>query len=179
MFILGCSIATYAQVIQLEETELTFQPTTEVLFEDYSKGVLKVRETYAQQFQSNAIKFLVDNFDIHKFLRENEEEADEFLVSVKSSKGYLHATYNKDGKLLKTSQVFKNIPLSVDIRNQVYGQYKGWTILKNKYVASGRLQNIDSEKYIIHLENGKQKERIKVTPLQNRATGVAYMIERD
>ena len=165
---------SYSQeVIQLEETELTFEPTGQVVFEDYSDGIVRIKENYAKQFQSNAIRFLVENFDINRFMRESGEGNDEFRVTVKSNNGILLASYDKEGKLEKTYQKFKDVPLPAAIRNQVFAQYEGWTMTNNKYIASGMKDKIDQEKYLVHLERGKDREKLKITPASASGLSVA------
>lgn len=173
LLVAGWVLVSYSQeVIQLEETELTFTPTAEVVFEDYSNGIIKVKENFAKQFQDNAIKFLVDNFDIHRFIRESDEEFNEIKVTVKSSNGTLYATYDKNGELVNTFQKFKDVPLPSDIRNQLFASHgMGWEMLKNRYIASGKEDNIDNESYVVYMKNGNKKDKLKITP--NRATGVA------
>ncbi|MDX1543741.1 MAG: hypothetical protein R3214_07335 [Christiangramia sp.] len=175
----GCIFASNAQVIQLEKVELSdFKPTAQIVFEDYANGVIKVKENHAKQFQSNAIKFLVENFDINRFMREAGEDTDQVNITVKSSNGLLLASYDKNGELVKTYQKFKDIPLPPAIRNQVYAQYEGWTMTKNKYVASGMEDKIDKEKYLVQLERGKDKENLKITPTSAAGTGIAAIIEK-
>lgn len=173
MLVAGWVLVSYSQeVIQLEETELNFKPTAEVVFEDYSNGIIRVKENFARQFQDNAIKFLEENFDIHQFLRESEEEYDQIEVTVKSSNGLLLATYDENGDLVKTYQKFKDVPLPSDIRNQLFASHgMGWAILKNNYVASGMENKINKETYVVHIKNGNSKDKLKITP--NRVTGVA------
>ncbi|MCM8570173.1 hypothetical protein NE848_12340 [Gramella jeungdoensis] len=175
----GCIFASNAQVIQLEKVELSdFEPTAQIVFEDYANGIIKVKENHAKQFQDNAINFLVENFDIYRFMREAGDDTDEVRVTLKSSNGMLLASYNKDGQLVKTYQKFKDVPLPPAIRNQVYAEYEGWTMTKNKYVASGLEDNIDKERYLVHLERGNDKEKIKITPKSTAGTGVAVVIEK-
>lgn len=169
----GCVLTSNAQVIQLEEAELTFEPSAQIVFEDYDNGIVKVKENYAKQFQSNAIQFLEDNFDIHRFMRTAGEENNQFSVTVKSSNGILLASYDKNGSLVKTYQKFKDIPLPPAIRNQVYAQYQGWTMTANKYIAFGMENNLDKEKYLVNLQRGKDKERLKITPASASGIGVA------
>lgn len=173
MLVAGWVLASYSQkVIQLEETELIFEPTAQVVFEDYSNGIIRVKENYAKEFQEDAIKFLVENFNIHQFMRESQEKYDEIKVTVKSSNGILMANYDKNGNLVDTYQKFRDVPLPSDIRNQVFGTHgSGWTMLKNNYVATGLNKSIDEETYIVHMKNGNKKDKLKITP--NRVTGVA------
>ncbi|MDX1702359.1 MAG: hypothetical protein R3250_17155 [Melioribacteraceae bacterium] len=174
----GWVLTSYSQeVIELEETTLTFEPTAEVVFEDYANGIVKVRENYAAQFQSNAIAFIQENFDINKFRRESGNEDGEIYVTVTSSNGRLDATYNSDNELVRTYQKFENVPLPYEVRNEVYASYMGWTLTKDKYIASGIESNIDKEKYIVYLEKDNKREKLKITPARNSATGVA-MVEK-
>ena len=172
----GWVLNSYAQeVIQLEETTLTFEPTGEIVFEDYENGIVKVKEKYQAQFQSDAIAFLNENFDIKRFREESGNPRGDVYVTVMSSNGKLNAIFNDRDELERTSQVFKDIALPYDVRNQVYANYEGWTLKKDKYIASGMESNIDKEKYIVYLERGKQKEKLKITPARSSVNGVALV----
>lgn len=167
-------LTSYSQeIIQLEETTLNFNPTGEIVFEDYQNGVVKVKETYQRQFQSNAIAFINENFDIARFRTESGNLDGDIYVTVTGSRGQLTALFDQDDQLVNTIQKFKDVPLPFDVRNEVYAQFKGWTISKNKYVAYGKQANIDNEKYIVYLEKDKARERIKITPSRSSITGVA------
>lgn len=177
MVFAGFILTSNAQeVIQLEETELTFTPSAVILEEDYQNGVIRIQEKYATQFQADAIRFLKENFDVHRFLKEAGEDTDQVTVTLKSNSGLLVANYDKNGELIKTFQKFKDVPLPYDIRNQVYASYKGWNMTKNKYIAYGRMDQIENEKYLVHMENGKDREKFKITP--SRVSGVAAVIEK-
>lgn len=172
LWVLGCVAVSHAQkIIQLEEAKVNFSPTANVIFEDYENGLFVVRENYANQFEENAIKFLQDNFDINGFIRENKENNfDEYLVTVKSSKGYLKATYDRNGGLVKTSQKFKNILLPHEIRQQVFASSKGGTMTKNEYIAKGKANFIDKEVYLVTIKNGKKKDKLKLYPTKMRVS---------
>ena len=170
----GWFISSYSQeIIQLEETELTFEPTAKVVFEDYRNGIIRVKENYATQFQSDAVRFLKENFDIHRFIEESGEDNVQITVTMRSKKGLLMASYDGDGNLLKTFQKFKNVPIPAEVRNQVYAQYKNWELTKSKYIASGMEDKLDKEKYLLHLRNGKDREKLKITPASASGMGVA------
>ncbi|MCP9200366.1 hypothetical protein MKO06_10625 [Gramella sp. GC03-9] len=176
LIVAGWVFTSYSQeVIQLEETSLTFEPTAQVVFEDYTKGVIRVKESYAKQFEKDAVKFLKENFNINEFLKIHEpDKNEEISVRVQSPKGLLMATYDSDGSLKNTYQKFNDIALPSEIRNQLYKAYgNGWVMTENKYVASGREDEIDKETYTIKMKNGSSKEKLKITP--NRVTGVAVI----
>lgn len=178
IFLMGWVLTTYSQkVIQLEETKLNFTPTANIIFEDYANGIVKVRENYATQFHLNAIDFMIENFDIQRYIAETGNDPRDIIITATSSKGFLRAIYDDKGNLLNTFQKFVDIPLPYAVRNEVYAQYKGWTITRDKYIASGRESNIDTEKYIVYLEKGKDRAKLKITPASLTNTGVA-MIEK-
>jgi hypothetical protein len=172
-FVLAWVLTSYSQkVIELEETTLHFEPTANIILADYAKGIVKVRENNAAQFQSNAVKFLIENFDLNEYREASGNTDGMLIVEVASSNGRLYATFDEKDELVKTYQKFKDIILPSEIRNQVYANYMGWTITKDRYIAYGKGHNIDTEKYIVFLKKGKDKERIKITP-SAIPTGVA------
>ena len=165
IFVAGWVLTSYSQeIIQLEETRVNFDPTAEIVFEDYRNGIVKVKEKYESQFQSDAIAFIKENFDINKFLEAQDGLTGDIEITARSKKGYLIATFNEDGELIKNYQKFKDIALPYDIRNQVYSQNKGWTMVSNKYVASGEGDQLDQQKYLVKLQRGKEKTKMKIAP---------------
>jgi hypothetical protein len=44
---------------------------------------------------------------------------------------------------------------------------------KNKYLASGKMDQIDNQKYLVYLERGKEHKKLKITPPSISNTGVA------
>ena len=165
IFVFILSIGAQAQdVIQLDETRINFSPTANLVFEDYPNGLVKVREKFAAQFQSDAIGFTKANFDIHRFLDEADIKSGDVIVTLRSKKGYLEATYDEKGNLLKTSQMFKDIALPALVRNEVFGKYMGWTMTRNKYQARGISDQLDNEQYIVVLRKGNDRQRLKITP---------------
>lgn len=178
ILLFGWVLSSYSQkVIQLEETKLNFEPTAKILFEDYANGIVKVRENYAVQFQSDAIKFMKENFDVLRYIEESGINSGDIIVTAKSSKGYLRAVYNDDGNLVQTFQKFKDIALPPDVRNEVYNNYKGWTMSSNKFIASGRGEKLENQKYVVTMQKGKQKDKFKVIPTSMRNTGVASIVK--
>lgn len=175
LFVMGCIAMSYSQkVIQLEEAEISYNPTAKILFQDYANGIFIVQERYAKQFQANAVKFLVDNFDIYGFMRANEDQNfDDVYVTLKSDSGFLKATYDKNGEIVKTFQKFKDIALPPEIREMVYSAHKDWTMTANTYTAKGKSTSLDKELYTVTVENGKNKEKLRLYPNKSGVSSVA------
>ncbi len=156
---------TEAQVVtQLEEARVTYSPEVSIVT-NLDNVEFKLKESYAGHFTENPIRFMQENFDIDEFLNAiDTEDFDEIQVSFINRKGYLRATFDKNGNLVNTFQHFKNIALPRNIQEQLYNENRGWSMTKNKYVASGKSDMIQKEKYRIGLSNGKQKKNITIIP---------------
>lgn len=166
LLLIVCGTTTgQAQVTQLEETKVEFTPYSITPTSDLDSYEVVVKESYVGQFSKNALKFIKENFDANQLIQAIYVPGhDSYLISFRSRKGYLDATYSKDGKLEKTYQKFQDIALPYDIRNQIYISHKGWTMTKNTYVASGKMEKINKEFYRIKLENGNKSQNIKIYP---------------
>lgn len=154
-----------AQVVtQLEEARVTFSPEVRIVT-DLEDVEFKVKENYPNHFAENPIRFMQENFDINELLDViDTEDFDKIQVSFINRKGYLQATFDKDGDLLNTYQQFKDIALTRDVREQLYNENKGWSMVSNKYVAKGKGNMIEKEKYRIRLKNDGQKKTITIIP---------------
>jgi hypothetical protein len=173
--LLFCVVSVKAQEItQLEETNVTFQPyvTNVDSYIDNSFSVM-VDENYAGEFSKNPIEFMKENFDIHSFISFLDQhksnglqktDYEYYQVTFSTNKGDLVAKFSTDGELEETSQNFKNILVPSDIRRELYRSYKGWKMVKNTYIASGKSDQIDKELYRIKLKNGNKSQIVKIVP---------------
>ncbi|MFO7720609.1 MAG: hypothetical protein R6W85_09250 [Gillisia sp.] len=152
------------EVTQLEEARVTYSPEVRIVT-DLNNIEFKVKESYAGHFSENPIRFMQENFDIDELLATiDTKDFDEIQVIFNNSKGHLTATFDNDGYLLNTFQQFKDIALPRDLSLKLYNENKGWTMVKNKYVASGKGYKIEKEKYRIRLNNGNQNKNITIIP---------------
>lgn len=157
-----------AQAIQLEEAKVGFTPLDSKITRNGDEFSYKVDEAYTGEFSKDAIAFMNANFNIRNFIEEvSAENYDAYRVTFTSGKGYLSANFDKEGNLLKTYQKFRDMPLPLDIRREVYMANVGWTMTENKYVASGRGDLIEKEIYKIKLEKGNQKRAMKIDPVKS------------
>lgn len=161
MFLLAGIVTGHAQVIQLDEARVT-NATKIVADGELSYIVL---EDYSGQFMKNPIKFMKENFDIHEFIGQSlDEPYDLYRVEFRNRKGFLIANFDDKGKLLSTSQRFKDIALPYSISKELVADYKGWKMTRNLYLASGKEDALDKEVYRITMQNGKSKKNVKIIP---------------
>ncbi len=167
LFVL-CGIATMKaqEVIQLDEARINITLEEISIDSDLNSVKFIVNEAYTGEFHKNPIRFASEKFDFKAFLDAvtNKDEFDEYQVTFNTKKGFLEAIYTNEGEMASTYQKFQDIPLPSAVRNQVYLENKGWTMISNKYVASGRSDRIDREVYKIRLENGNKRKTVKIVP---------------
>jgi len=165
LIVCGVFIGQAQVVTQLKETKVEFAPYIIMPTSDLDTYKVVVNEDYIGQFSSNAFKFVKENFDVNKLIKAiNNPDFDSYLISFRSSKGFLDANYSKDGKLGASHQMFKDVLLPLEIRRELYTNYKGWTMVKNKYVASGNGEKLNKEIYRINLKKDNKTQNIKIIP---------------
>lgn len=162
LFLLVGMTTGQAQIIQLEEARVN---ATNVMVKADGEFKFMVVESYTNEFIKNPIAFMKKNFDIHLVIKEMENQNfDSYVVEFKNRKGHLIANFDKEGKLLSTSQEFKNIALPLAVCRNLVTNHKGWSMTKNQYLASGAGDVLDKELYKITMKNGNQTRRVKIVP---------------
>ncbi len=167
VFLLFTIGAMQAQtVIQLGEARISYNPDAIVVNSDVSTFGFTIRENYIGEFSKNPIQFMKQNFDIDGLLTsiDNKDAFNGFLVTFRSAKGFLEANYTIEGELKDTKQMFVDKALPAILSKKLYSENIGWTMVSNKYLASGKGDRIDKEVYKIKLENGNKSRRVKIVP---------------
>jgi len=163
-----------AQEIELDEAEVRLETNKSKFVKSGDGFTYAVTEKHSGEFEKDPIAFMRSNLDITAMLDElAEENFVTYQVTFRSSKGYLAAEFDKNGQLQRTSQKFKNIALPSALRSELYSSNKGWTMVSNKYVASGKGEFLDKEIYKIRLENANQKRTVKLDPTTISRVSVA------
>lgn len=160
------------EIIELDPANVNYSQTTFVKT-GLNEYQFKIDKEHAGKFTKNPIEYVKNNFNINKFIAEIEnQDYDSYKVNFRSSKGFLNANYDRDGNLVSTFQQFKNVYMPKEIRDALYNNYTGWSVLKNKYVASGKLDQIDRAEYKIRLERGNKKQNVKLSPNNAKISGI-------
>lgn len=88
------------------------------------------------------------------------EDYDTFQITLKSNKGELTATYDREGNLLNTSEYLKNALLPRSVRNAVAKAYPGWEFVNDSYSMMGYKGGKERQRFRIVLENHGKKLRV-------------------
>lgn len=152
-----------AQIIELEEAKVDYFP-------DLKRGASNtfsyaVKEIRPGEFAADALGFMKKHFDINAFMDEiGDNDFETFEITFVNGHGFLKAEFDDRGNLKETRQEFKDVLVPANVRTELYKNYKGWTMVKNKYTAKGRGDLVENEIYKIRLENGDKSQTIKIDP---------------
>jgi hypothetical protein len=147
--ILGFTIQTFGQIV-LPEVKIIAVNYKYLNAVDRSDMPLPVR-----QLEQAAASFDVKNSDYYL------DEYDNYSISFYIPEGSMLASYDKDGKLLRTAEKYKNIRLPQAVSKSVYIKYPDWRIAKDYYLVNYYDGSDATKRYKLILEKGGKKMRIK------------------
>lgn len=82
--------------------------------------------------------------------------------TVSSKDSRIIATYDSNGKIIKSFERFNDVALPPSVRNAVSLKYPGWTILSDTYLVS-YYKNRDIKKvYKLKITNKNEKKTLKI-----------------
>ncbi|MBZ9730574.1 hypothetical protein LB467_12840 [Salegentibacter sp. JZCK2] len=177
LILMGLSISSQAQgITELEETKIGFSPIILTETDNPDEYRYEVNDGFAKDFTKNPMGFIESYFDITSFIEQvKDKDYDTYLVRFSSDKGFLEANYSKDGELNRTRQLFNDFLLPLAVRNELWRQTEGWSMVKNTYKAKGKRDLLEKELYRIKVvKNGKSKI-IKIDPKKIGEERVAGM----
>lgn len=170
---IGTNFVKAQEVTQLDEAKVTLKNAVQETVTPNS-FIVEVKEAKSGEFMANPMEFVKRNFEINDLISEvDDRKYDSYQVTFTNRKGALEANYSNDGELLSTSLNFKDVIIPVELREKIYVDYSGWSMVKNKYIASGKSGKLDKEVYHIKLKKGNKTQKIKLQPTQSGAVAMA------
>ncbi len=150
---------------------LVFGLTTQSMFSqeiELSEVHLDVNYKYLDAISSEVVpipvKMLEEEVAFYN-VKESEvynDEIDTYEVSFVIPKGKIVAEYDKDGKIIKTFEIFKNIELPRSVIEAVAEQYPDWRIAEDAYkVKYYGKTGIAKKQYKVKLENKDKRMTLK------------------
>lgn len=111
-----------------------------------------------QRLQRMAATYDIKNSDYY------EEDYETYFISFYLPEGEILAAYDKDGKLLRTAEKYKDIRLPSAVAKAVVTQYPNWSITKDVYLVNYFSADGGSaeKKYKLVLQNGSKRLRVQV-----------------
>jgi hypothetical protein len=139
------SISFNAQTVELPETIVTLN--------------YKYLESRAKNDAAKRVKELQAEVLKYNYKTEISElygdEGDTFDVSFTVPRGKIIAAYDKNGKIIKTTEKYNNVRLPMEVVQAISKRYPDWSIIEDIYLV----------KY--HCDSDDLKHRYKVTIKKN------------
>lgn len=174
VLVVWAGVSQAQEITELKEAKVGFAPLSSEVTKDGDSYSFKVNEAYQGEFENDALGFMNAYFDIDNFIAEvKDEKYDSYQVSFNSKKGHLIADFDKHGNLGATSERFRNILLPADLRERIYKDHQGWTMVKNVHLTQGKSGVLNKNIYRIKLENGKSRKVVKIDALSAERSEVA------
>lgn len=151
MLVIGLTSQINAQVIELSEIEITavnYKYLSAVDSKDVAIPVKALEEKVAMFDLKNA-EFYVDEYDFYQ-------------VKFYIPDGMILASYDGDGKVIRTVERFKNVRLPNDVRMAIMEKYPNWSFRKDVYRVTYNDEKSTKE-YKVVLMNGDKTMRVKLT----------------
>jgi hypothetical protein len=103
----------------------------------------------------------VANYDVTK-AQEFNGGMEAFKVIFRRTNGWIVTMYANNGKIIRTTEKFKNIALPLAIRNAAYAEYPDYTFHGNNYFVSYQGENDISKLYYVQMSNDNEKKNLKI-----------------
>ncbi len=153
LFLFGIISPTFAQISEPEELK-----EVKLVAVNY-----KYLDAVTKQEVAIPVKKLeqhVANYDI-KSSEVYHDDYDMYEVTFFIPEGSVLAAYDRDGKLLRTIERYKNAGIPETVRKAVNKKYPDWSISKDVYLVNYHDDKGAEKQYKLKLEKGKDVKRIK------------------
>ncbi len=89
------------------------------------------------------------------------DEYDTYYITFFIPDGKILAAYDKDGKLIRTIERFKNIKLPNKVRDAIAKRFPNWSMVKDIYKVNYH-EGVVKKQYKVKLEKGDETKRVKL-----------------
>ncbi|ALJ06589.1 hypothetical protein APS56_16245 [Pseudalgibacter alginicilyticus] len=138
---LGSFVFMHSQTVELPETIISAHS-------DYINSVVNENSiNYIKKLEEALL-----NYDHSEISNLYDSKKDIYNVTFKIPEGQIIASFNREGKIIKTFEKYKNIRLPLAVMQAVAEKYPNYSIIEDVYVA-----NFNSDK-----DDLKQEYRIKI-----------------
>ena len=158
LLVLGFATQNYAQVRteKLPELDLTNVNSDYIQKVDMTNetGPVKMLEEYAASYDLVKSDFVED-----KFIN--------YAVFFENSHGTISATYDKEGRIIKTFEKFKDVQPPRAVVNAIFDTYPGWKIANDIYLVKYNENSGVTKKYKLVLEKDNEFIKVKTDGIGN------------
>ncbi len=148
ILLLALSSQVYSQVIELNEVVIT-----------------AVNYKYLNSVDSEdtdvSVQLLEEKVAMHNLKDSNlyNDDYDTYYITFFIPEGKILAAYDKDGKLIRTIEKFKNVKLPMKVRDAIVKRFPNWRMVEDVYRVNYHKGSVKKQ-YKVTLE--KEDETMKV-----------------
>lgn len=158
LFILGLTSLGYSQNFHDESEEVVFE---DILVYSLNKKYINEVMDNVNSDHVKDLEFNAANYNITK-LKEFDGRSEFFKVLFKGDNGKILATYDSKGKIVSTSERYKDIALPVNITKSILSQFPNSNFLKVVYTVDyNHLEDI-KKTYKIQIVHNDYKKTLKI-----------------
>lgn len=149
LLVMGLTSPIFAQVTELPEVEITTVNYKYLNTVDTEDTALNVK-----MLQKKVAMYNIKDTELYS------DDYDTYEVSFYIPDGKIVAAYDKNGKITRTIEKFKNVKLPKAVRESVFKRYPGWALAKDIYRVTYHKDNA-KKVYKVTLKNGDKTIRVK------------------
>jgi hypothetical protein len=155
LFLVGLAIQSYGQDV-LYQAKIKKEKVPEVIIEAIEEdfGDFEMVEFYAIP-----IEFIEENVYVNSNIN-SDKDYETFQITLRTKKGKLIATYNKEGEILSTVEYLNNTPPAQEVRVAMAKSFPGWVITKDYYKMTHFSGKQKKERYKLIIQKGKEKKAV-------------------
>lgn len=157
---LALAFATLSASVALRSSAQIILPEVKIIASTYKYLNATDNKEMAQPVKM--LEFQAATYDVKKS-EYYQDEYDGYYISFYIPDGEILAAYDKDGKLLRTAEKFKNTKLPVVIRDAVMQRFPNWRISQDTYQVYYYDNKEKADKvFKLLLENGDKRMKVKL-----------------
>lgn len=149
-FVLGFGVQALAQEVLPEIT------VKAVRYKYLSAVDQKELAQPVRMLQKQAAEYDVKKSDYY------EDEYDTYFISFFIPQGEILATYDQDGKLLRTAEKYKNVALPKVVTKAVMDRFPQWIVAEDAYLVNYYEESGAKKVYKLTLQNGDKRLKVKL-----------------
>lgn len=153
LLVLGLTIPAFSQITKTEKlSEVVIVATNYKYLNQVGQDEVAIP---VKMLQRKVATYDIKTSDFY------DDEYDFYSVNFFIPEGKVLAAYDKDGKIIRTVEKYKDIALPKHVVNSVVKRFPGWTIAKDAYLVNYHNEKGVTKKYKLTLENGDKRMKVK------------------
>ncbi len=151
----GLTTQAFSQIVKTENlSEVTVYATNYKYLNDVN--TMEVASVPVQLLERKVASYNIKDSDFY------QDDYDLYNITFFIPEGKILAAYDKDGKLIRTAEKFKDINLPTSVKTAVLDRFPEWTITKDVYLVNYKDGKGAKKTYKLKLENGDKVLRVKL-----------------